>query len=45
MKAFCEKFSMGTNGDIGRQLQELVSSFLHDVSASEHAKKRDSAKS
>ena len=45
MKAFCEKFSMGAGDDIGRQLQELVSSFLHDVSPSEHAKKRDGAKS
>ena len=45
MKAFLQKFSMGAHDDIGRQLQELVSSFLHDVSSADHGKKRDSAKS
>ena len=41
MPAFREKFSMDSDDDIGRQLQELVSTFLHDVTAPEHGKKRD----
>jgi nanoRNase/pAp phosphatase (c-di-AMP/oligoRNAs hydrolase) len=45
LRAFQEKFSMVGTDNISRQLQELISGFLRDVTSGDHPKKRDSAKS